>query len=144
MTVQEWFDAYGASHRHPTNKRIHAVCVPAITVSLLALLPALPVPGRNGWWHAGTWLFAGALIFYARLSASLAIGMAVLGVAALALIHALPGGAVVPWALAVFAAAWGGQFVGHRIEGAKPSFFRDLQFLLIGPLWLLRSEEHHV
>ena len=37
----------------------------------------------------------------------------------------------------VFVLAWIGQFVGHRVEGAKPSFFKDLQFLLIGPLWLL-------
>jgi uncharacterized membrane protein YGL010W len=39
--------------------------------------------------------------------------------------------------LAVFAIAWLGQFIGHKVEGAKPSFFKDLQFLLIGPLWLL-------
>ena len=33
--------------------------------------------------------------------------------------------------------AWIGQFIGHKIEGEKPSFFEDLQFLLIGPAWLL-------
>jgi uncharacterized membrane protein YGL010W len=30
-----------------------------------------------------------------------------------------------------------GQFIGHKIEGKKPSFFKDILFLLIGPLWLL-------
>ena len=39
--------------------------------------------------------------------------------------------------LIVFAAAWIGQFIGHKIEGEKPSFFDDLKFLLIGPAWLL-------
>ncbi len=39
--------------------------------------------------------------------------------------------------LAVFAGAWVGQFVGHKIEGKKPSFLKDVQFLLIGPAWLL-------
>jgi uncharacterized membrane protein YGL010W len=37
----------------------------------------------------------------------------------------------------IFAVAWIGQFIGHNIEGKKPSFLKDLQFLLIGPMWLL-------
>src|SRR5450830_683990 len=40
-------------------------------------------------------------------------------------------------ALAVLVAAWIGQFIGHKIEGKKPSFFEDLRFLLIGPLFVL-------
>ena len=39
--------------------------------------------------------------------------------------------------LCIFVIAWIGQFIGHKIEGKKPSFFQDLQFLLIGPAWLL-------
>ena len=39
--------------------------------------------------------------------------------------------------LYIFVIAWIGQFIGHKIEGKKPSFFQDLQFLLIGPAWLL-------
>ena len=39
----------------------------------------------------------------------------------------------------VFVLAWIGQFVGHKIEGKKPSFFEDLQFLLIGPGWCLND-----
>ncbi len=34
--------------------------------------------------------------------------------------------------------AWVFQFIGHKIEGKKPSFFEDLQFLLVGPAWLLQ------
>ena len=37
----------------------------------------------------------------------------------------------------VFVLAWIGQFIGHLIEGKRPSFFKDLQFLLIGPAWLM-------
>jgi len=47
------------------------------------------------------------------------------------------GGATLPVAIAVFVAAWVGQFVGHRIEGRKPSFVEDVRFLLVGPAWLL-------
>ena len=39
--------------------------------------------------------------------------------------------------ISIFIIAWIGQFIGHKIEGKKPAFFKDLQFLLIGPLWLL-------
>ena len=39
--------------------------------------------------------------------------------------------------IGIFVLAWIGQFAGHKIEGEKPSFFEDLQFLLIGPAWLL-------
>ena len=38
---------------------------------------------------------------------------------------------------AVFVLAWIGQFIGHKIEGKKPSFMKDLQFLLVGPMWLM-------
>ena len=31
------------------------------------------------------------------------------------------------------------QFIGHAVEGKRPSFFKDLQFLLIGPIWLLSN-----
>ena len=37
----------------------------------------------------------------------------------------------------IFILSWAGQFYGHKIEGKKPSFFKDIQFLMIGPLWLL-------
>ena len=37
----------------------------------------------------------------------------------------------------IFIFACIGQFIGHKIEGQKPSFFEDIQFLLIGPAWLL-------
>jgi len=40
-------------------------------------------------------------------------------------------------AIGVFVVAWIGQFIGHQIEGKKPSFFKDLQFLLIGPAWVV-------
>ena len=41
--------------------------------------------------------------------------------------------------LMIFVVAWIGQFDGHHIEGEKPSFAKDLQFLLIGPLWIVEK-----
>jgi uncharacterized membrane protein YGL010W len=41
------------------------------------------------------------------------------------------------FSVAIFIIAWIGQFYGHNIEGKKPSFLKDIQFLLIGPMWLM-------
>jgi uncharacterized membrane protein YGL010W len=54
-----------------------------------------------------------------------------------------------PWPLwqvaaVVFVLAWTGQFIGHVFEGRRPSFFKDLQFLLIGPAWLLSFIYRHL
>ena len=127
--VDELFARYGESHRNPANKAIHWVCVPLITWSVIALLWSwTPI--------AAYALIAACVAFYALLSPVIAVGM--LGVSA-ALVYPLMllGDHALVTAIVVFVAAWAGQFVGHRIEGRKPSFFDDIKFLLIGPAWLL-------
>lgn len=39
--------------------------------------------------------------------------------------------------LALGAVGWTLQLLGHRIEGNRPAFFRDLNQMVIGPLFLL-------
>ena len=121
---------YGESHRNPVNELIHIVCIPAIVFSLLGILWALhPV--------VPLLVVAVALAYYSKLSRRFALGMAVMAGTMLALLAMLPDGTVLPTSIGVFVAAWIGQFVGHHIEGKKPSFFDDLRFLLIGPLFVL-------
>jgi uncharacterized membrane protein YGL010W len=55
----------------------------------------------------------------------------------LAVLALMPPMTVLPLSIAIFVVAWIGQFIGHKIEGKKPSFFDDLRFLLIGPLFVL-------
>ena len=121
---------YGESHRNPVNELIHIVCIPAIVFSLLGILWAL---------HPAVALLvvAAALAYYVTLSRTFALGMGVMAGAMLVVLAMLPNGTVLPTAIGVFVAAWLGQFVGHHIEGKKPSFFDDLRFLLIGPLFVL-------
>lgn len=141
-SVDQWFDEYGESHQHPVNKAFHWVCVPAIVFSVLGILAIVPLPAltaRWPWAHLGTLVAAFALLYYFRLSPPLALGVLPLLVLAFAGIDAL---AAQPWPLwqscvAIFVVAWIGQFIGHAVEGRRPSFFKDLQYLLIGPLWLL-------
>ncbi|RYE79229.1 MAG: DUF962 domain-containing protein [Oxalobacteraceae bacterium] len=121
---------YGESHRNPVNELIHIVCIPAIVFSLLGILWAL---------HPAVALLvvAAALAYYVTLSRTFALGMGVMAGAMLLVLAMLPDGTVLPTSIGVFVAAWLGQFVGHHIEGKKPSFFDDLRFLLIGPLFVL-------
>jgi len=80
---------------------------------------------------------AAALAYYVTLSRTFALGMGVMAGVMLLVLAMLPDGTVLPTSIGVFVAAWLGQFVGHHIEGKKPSFFDDLRFLLIGPLFVL-------
>jgi uncharacterized membrane protein YGL010W len=132
LTIDEWFNRYGESHQNATNKLVHRICVPLITWSLLAVLWAwTPV--------AALCLVVIALGFYGYLSMPIALGM--LGVVAVMAypLTRMERPTLLAVGIIVFVLAWIGQFIGHRIEGRKPSFFDDLKFLLIGPAWLLGS-----
>jgi uncharacterized membrane protein YGL010W len=132
---------YAADHQHPVNQRIHAVCVPVILWTVVALVWPVPMPGL-GW--PGVWaglVMALVLAWYARLSAVLALAMVGVFAVCAALTHALllAVGPTGTWltAAAAFALAWVAQFVGHGIEGKRPSFLTDLKYLLVGPLWVV-------
>ena len=144
-TVTAWLEEYADSHQNPTNKLLHWICVPPIVLSVMGLLWAAPVPPEfsavSVWLNWATLAAAAALIYYLVLSPALALGLLLAFAALLAITRLLAG---LPWPLwltsiVIFVIAWIGQFVGHALEGKRPSFFKDIQFLLIGPLWLLAS-----
>jgi uncharacterized membrane protein YGL010W len=121
---------YAEAHRHPVNEVIHCICVPAIVFALLGLIwaihPLLAIA-----------IAAISLIYYAWLSSSFALGMLLMFSAMSGVLYLLPQPLVLEISIAVFVIAWIGQFVGHGIEGKRPSFFEDLRYLLIGPLFVL-------
>ena len=121
---------YSESHRNHTNELIHIVCVPLIVFSLLGIIWAVhPL--------AAVVVVAASLYYYFQLSKPFAIGMLAMATFMLALLALLPPATVLALSIAIFVLAWVGQFVGHQIEGKKPSFLDDLRFLLIGPLFVL-------
>ena len=134
---------YGESHQHPTNELLHFVCVPAIVLSVMGLLWSLPVPAAfarvSPWLNWASLAALAAFLYYLSLSVPLALGSALALALLLGLTATLAQLPVPLWltSLAIFVVAWIGQFVGHAIEGKRPSFFKDVQFLLIGPLWLM-------
>lgn len=145
-TLDQWFEEYGVSHQNKTNKAIHYICVPAIFFSIVGLILSIPagflqnlLPFENplieNW---ATMVVLLILIFYIRLSVVMALK--ILLFSAFCIIANYWIASVAPlWlvSLLIFVAAWIGQFYGHKIEGKKPSFLKDLQFLLIGPAWVL-------
>lgn len=141
-SLHDWLDEYSTFHRNPTNKLLHWICVPLIYMSIIGMLWDLPLPGPAvPFWNCGSLAVALSLLFYVRLSPIVFVGMLCAGGATLAAIFsvdtALADGRVWQLALVVFVLAWVGQFAGHRIEGRQPAFFTDIQFLLVGPAWLL-------
>ena len=141
-SLNQWLVDYSLCHSHPRNRLIHHVCVPAIQFSLLGLLwlVELPLPGGLPHWlnNMATLLVVLAMIFYLMLSWRMAIGALLMSVAMLMVVHVLHQlGILFETSVVVFVIAWVGQFVGHMIEGKRPSFFEDVRFLLIGPLWVL-------
>jgi len=144
-TINQWLNEYGESHQNKTNKLIHWCCVPIITFTLLGLLSLGAFTFQI---YDGTYIInpAGLLIiisflFYLRLSYSLTIGMFIFSMSCFYLIKNFEtthdSSQLLNYYILVFIVAWIGQFIGHTIEGKKPSFFKDIQFLLIGPVWLL-------
>ena len=144
-SLEEWLGEYAESHRNPTNKTLHYLCVPPIQLALMGLLLAVPVPAVLGGWSPfvnwASLLVVAGILYYAVLSPRLALGMLVVVLVGFALLAALAELPVPLWAtcLVIFIVAWIGQFIGHAIEGKRPSFVKDLQFLLIGPLWILSA-----
>ena len=147
--VDVLFDKYAESHQNHTNELIHWICVPLIVFSLLGLVWAIPFPhleflGKfNGFLNWASFLIAFSLYYYFTLSPVLSflmlwvISLMSYFIVQLEYWQAAGGPAFWLVCLVIFVLAWVGQFIGHKIEGKKPSFLEDVKFLLIGPIWLL-------
>ncbi len=142
-SIEQWLSEYGESHQNRTNKILHWICVPLIVFSLLGLLWSIQTPAL---FSSLPFLFNWAIVliflvmlYYVFISPKLALGMLLVTAVLIAVLHWIDSWSLPLWLLSliVFVAAWIGQFIGHQIEGKRPSFFKDVQFLLIGPLWLL-------
>jgi uncharacterized membrane protein YGL010W len=142
--MRDWLDSYSRDHQHPTNQLLHWICVPLIVWCAIALFWTIPVPallGRPGFWSVGVQVLAFAWYWKhaRRLAVALLLCFVVLDLLT-ALLFSRYGASGLRWgALGVFAAAWVGQFVGHAIEGQRPSFLTDLAYLLVGPAWLMEK-----
>lgn len=147
--IDNLLNEYGESHQTSFNQKVHYICVPAIFFSIIGLFAAIPTGGifeellpdvMLPYMHLGTVIIILGLIYYLRLSVSLFIGMIIFSGFVLFGVNALTNLDVAPlWVimLIIFVIAWIVQFIGHKHEGKKPSFLKDVQFLMIGPAWTM-------
>ncbi len=139
--VDRFFAAYSDDHRHPTNQWLHVLCVPAIVWSLLALLYSIPLGAGLPTGSLAAVMAIASVAFWLWLSVPIGVGAAVLMAlswGSVAALYAAFGTTVLAViGASVFVVAWVGQFIGHHIEGRRPSFFTDLVYLMIGPVWVL-------
>jgi uncharacterized membrane protein YGL010W len=147
-TLQQWYALYAESHQNETNQKIHFICVPAIYFSVIGLFMSIPSqvisdftkfnnPFLENW---ATPVLILVLFFYLWLSFSTFVRMLTFSILCLIGNYFLSTMfSLLYSSLIIFISAWIGQFYGHKIEGKKPSFLNDLQFLLIGPAWVFEK-----
>ena len=144
-SIQQWLEEYAESHQNPRNKLIHWFCVPIIFFTIIGLLYSIPIQfGVIAGLKVNIGSIVAVLIFiyYCLLSLKIALGMLIFTLISLylsELIFQVTGGYIglAITCVVLFVVSWIFQFVGHEIEGKKPSFIKDLQYLMIGPAWVI-------
>ena len=143
--IDQLFTEYAESHQNEKNKLIHWICVPLIFWSILGFISLIPAPHFFIKYFGAISIISliaitVVTIYYFSLSWRTALIMIFVMLLFEHLVYFIN---ITfehhSWIffLTVFVLSWIGQFYGHKIEGKKPSFLKDLQFLLIGPIWLL-------
>ena len=147
-TAQEYFDEYAQSHQNETNQLIHYICVPLIFLSVIGLLMSIPTtfledniklynPLVENWAFVVGILLS---VFYARLGFWYLVKMLLVIMLSIIINYWIGNNVnLLTASIIIFVGAWIGQFYGHKVEGAKPSFLKDIEFLLIGPLWVIEK-----
>lgn len=147
-TAREYFNEYALSHQNKTNIIIHYICVPLIFFSVIGLLMSIPttfLEEKLGMYNPliENWAIVVGLvisIFYLRLGFWYFVQMLFVILLCIVLNFWIAKHFSIFYiSISIFILAWIGQFYGHKVEGAKPSFLKDLQFLLIGPLWVIQK-----
>ena len=144
-TVYEWLNEYGESHQSIVNELIHWVCVPLIIFSILSLIWIIPTPNYfDNSFILINWCVLFVVVssfYYLLLSLKLSLTIIPFAFFLIYIIYLLDkfNLPLLEISIVVFIIAWAGQFIGHIIEGKRPSFIQDIQFLMIGPIWLIAS-----
>ncbi|CAN5682950.1 DUF962 domain-containing protein [soil metagenome] len=140
-TMQQWLEEYGSHHTNGVNKIIHWICVPLIFFSVVGLLYSVKFQMTIFTFKINLAVFGlvFVMLYYQKLSVTLSFGMFLFAIVCLFFCNLIEVNGYRLWlvSIIIFVTAWIGQFIGHKIEGQKPSFLEDLQFLLIGPAWLM-------
>lgn len=127
--VDQLLAHYEESHRNPKNELIHFVAIPLIMLSLVGMMFAAHP-------YIAYAFIAASMVYYLRLSLVFFVTMLLWSVLSVGVLFAM-GSMVLELSVVIFVGAWILQFIGHKLEGKKPSFFEDIQYLWVGPLFVL-------
>jgi uncharacterized membrane protein YGL010W len=141
-SMRNWLDSYSHDHQHPANQLLHWICVPLIVWSAIAMPWTIPVP--EAWFRPGSWAVLAIVLAFTwywkhsrRLGAALLVVLTIFALSCYWAFQQFGPTILLRTGIGVFVVAWIGQFIGHLMEGRRPSFFTDLAYLLIGPAWLM-------
>jgi uncharacterized membrane protein YGL010W len=152
-SIDNWYAEYAESHQNSLNQKIHFLCVPLIYFSIVGLFMSIPNQvltelTRNNDLLLNNWALIALIlpmIFYLRLSFQVFVRMLLFSLMCIIGNYLLSEQLPLLWtSIIVFVFAWIGQFYGHHVEGKKPSFLKDLQFLLIGPAWVFEKVQRNL
>ena len=132
MTVlTRLLESYEKNHQNPVNEVIHIIAIPMIMFSILGVTAAFDIFLE--------YILVGIVFFYyLKLSKIAALLMLVWLLIYLGLVVLLKS-YIIEISILLFAFGWILQFLGHFIEGKRPSFFEDLRYFLIGPLFVVQK-----
>lgn len=124
-------ESYEKNHQNPINEAIHIIAIPLIMFSILGMTAAFDIFLE--------YMLVGIVFFYyLKLSKTAALLMLVWLLIYLGLVVLLKP-YIIEISILLFAFGWILQFLGHFIEGKRPSFFEDLRYFLIGPLFVVQK-----
>ena len=124
-------ESYEKNHQNPINEAIHIIAIPLIMFSILGMTAAFDIFLE--------YILVGIVFFYyQKLSKTAALLMLVWLLIYLGLVVLLKP-YIIEISVLLFAFGWILQFLGHLIEGKRPSFFEDLRYFLIGPLFVVQK-----
>ena len=124
-------ESYEKNHQNPINEAIHIIAIPLIMFSILGMTAAFDI-------FLEYILVGIVIIYYLKLSKIAALLMLVWLLIYLGLVILLKP-YIIEISILLFAFGWILQFLGHFIEGKRPSFFEDLRYFLIGPLFVAQK-----
>lgn len=141
--TDSWLSIYAEDHQNLSFASVYWIAVLGLVFATVGLLWSLPVPAAFGqispalnW--GSTFLMA-ATVYYFIISMPLAIGM-------LPFVFAIAAGQIwlqeSPWPIARVAAlllslSLIGIYLGRLANGGVKAVFRDIQAMMIAPVWLL-------
>lgn len=138
-----WLHRYEETHSDLTNPAVYWAAVPMVVLGTVGLLWSLPIPDAffeiSPLMNWGTAFLMATAVYYFIISVSLAIGMLpfIIGVAGINMWLDGSDFSLLRVSIGLLLAGIIGLWLGHRNQNSIRPVLDDLQFMMIGPAWLL-------